>query len=154
MTPKDAVRGFRRLLRSAIVVFRNDAHAIHAARKQLKEEFRKNARVTSAKELREHFAGISEVDEMLRFNIVQARMNERGNYNVDLTREETRVALEAGKDLPLGVEVSPVDPSALGDPMLIKVTKSKGSNSGSSSSNSSSSGGCGGGKGKGSCSSC
>lgn len=126
MTRKDAVRGFRKILRSVIIVFRNDTGAIEAARKQLKEEFRKHAHVTNAKELKEHFVGISEVDEMLRFNIVQARMNNRGNYGVDLTREETKVVLEAGKDLPQGVEVAPVDASSLGDPMLIKITKSKG----------------------------
>jgi len=71
--------------------------------------------------------GIEEVDEMLRFNIVQGRMNERGNYDVDLTREETQTVLQAGQDLPMGVEMEPVDKSVLGDPTEIKIEKTSGS---------------------------
>ena len=130
-TQQDAMRGFRKLLRTVSVVFKDDTHAIETARETLKEEFRKNASVSDPKQLEEMFAGIDEVDQMLRFNIVQGRMNERGNYQVDLSREETQTMLEAGKDLPLGVEFTPVDASAVGDPSLIKVTKTKGKDKGS-----------------------
>jgi complex III assembly factor LYRM7 len=127
LTRQDAVHGFRRLLRSAVTVFGSDVYAVQAARAQLKEEFRKQSHVTEVKELKQLFAGIEEVDEMLRFNIVQGSLNERGNYDVDLTREETRTVLEAGKDLPLGVEMNPVDKSILGDASQIKIDKTSGS---------------------------
>jgi len=123
MSRQDAVRGFRKLLKTACVVFKDDNDAIEAARETLKEEFRKQAHVVDKKELEQMFAGIEEVEEMLRFNIVQGRMNERGNFDVDLSREETQAVLDSGKNLPQGVEFAPVDPSALGVAGMIKITK-------------------------------
>ena len=127
LSRQDAVHGFRRLLRTAVTVFGNDLHAIQTARVQLKDEFRRQSHVTEIKELKELFAGIEEVDEMLRFNIVQGKLNDRGNYEVDLTREEVQTMLEQGRDLPPGVEMSPVDKSILGDASQIKIEKTSGS---------------------------
>jgi hypothetical protein len=50
------------------------------ARLQLREEFLKNKNVTDPHDLAQLMRGVEEVDEMLRFNIVQGTMNERGNY--------------------------------------------------------------------------
>jgi len=130
MTRQDAVRGFRKLLKTACVVFKDDSDAIEAARDTLKEEFRKQAHITDKKHLQEMFAGIEEVEQMLRFNIVQGKINERGNFDVDLSREETQVVLDAGRDLPQGVEFTPVDPSALGQASMVTVTKTKASSKG------------------------
>ena len=75
-----ALNGYRRLLKSASIVFKNDSYALKQAKIQLKNEFIKNKYVTSSNELKQLFRGIDEVDEMLKFNIVQGKLNEKGNY--------------------------------------------------------------------------
>ena len=120
--------GFRRILRSAKLAFAGDTFALKQASVQLKEEFLRNSDVTDKSSLKELYKGVDEVDEMLRFNIVQGQMNEKGNFNVDLaTREEHRVVLESGKDQPHGVDISPIDQSSVGDADKVVLTKTKGS---------------------------
>ena len=46
-----AIRGFRKLYRSAKGMFGADQHAFAAARLELKNEFRKNRNVSNASEL-------------------------------------------------------------------------------------------------------
>ena len=89
-----ALAGYRKLLRTASIVFRDDVYAISQAKIKLREEFRKQAHVTDSSELRELFKGIDDVDEMLRFNIVQGKRNERGNYDMKI-REENQVTVGA-----------------------------------------------------------
>ena len=72
--------GFRKLLRTAKYVFKGDTFAITQARITLRQDFLKNKDVTDKLQLTELLRGIEEVDEMLRFNIVQGKLNERGNY--------------------------------------------------------------------------
>ena len=76
----NAINGYRRLLRSTRIVFKNDLYALKQARIQLKSEFIKNKNITNNNELVQLFQGIDEVDEMLKFNIVQGKLNEKGNY--------------------------------------------------------------------------
>ena len=45
-------------------------------------EFLKNKSVTDPDELKALFRGVEEVDEMLRFNVVQGELNENGNYGM------------------------------------------------------------------------
>lgn len=120
-----SLSGFRRLMRSARVVFGSDAFAFQNAKMQLKAEFRKNSAVTDAKQLSELYKGIDEVDEMLRFNIVQGSMNDQGNYAVDLSREETQVAIESGQSQPHGMPIEVIDKSAMGDASVIKIEQTK-----------------------------
>lgn len=72
--------GYRRLLKSATVLFKRDEFALTSARSELKLGFLKNKSVTDADELTALFRGIEEVDEMLRFNVVQGELNANGNY--------------------------------------------------------------------------
>ena len=76
----NAINGYRRLLRSTRNVFKNDSYALKQACLQLKSEFIKNKNITNNNELVLLLKGIDEVDEMLRFNIVQGKLNDRGNY--------------------------------------------------------------------------
>ena len=78
----NAINGYRRLLRSTRNVFKNDSFALKQARLQLKSEFIKNKNITNNNELVLLLQGIDEVDEMLRFNIVQGKLNDRGNYGM------------------------------------------------------------------------
>jgi len=131
-SPRVAVAGFRRLLRSAKLVFRADAFALSQAREQLRSEFRKHAQVSDAVELQQLLRGIDEVDEMLRFNIVQGTRNDRGNFEVRLEQPEHQVTLASGHDDPHGVDIAPIDKALLGDSASVTVTKTKGSKGSSS----------------------
>lgn len=124
-----ALGGFRRLLKSASVVFGGDAFALGQAKAQLREEFRRNRNVQDPGELQQLLQGIKEVDEMLRFNIVQGARNSRGNFEVKLAQPEHQVTIEAGQDRPHGVDIAPIDQSILGSPESVVVTRSKGSKS-------------------------
>ena len=116
--------GYRRLLRSARHAFKADVFAVDMARLQLREEFLKNKHVVDKAALDALLRGIDEVDEMLRFNVVQGTRNDRGNYEVGLAPEH-HVTIEAGQDLPHGPELAVADPSLLGTPSAVKVEKSK-----------------------------
>ncbi len=81
--------GFRRLLRARTKVFSDDVNAMEASRKQLRQEFLKQRNETDVKKIEKHLAGIKEVEEMLLFNVVQGRSNERGNYEVKIEPHHT-----------------------------------------------------------------
>ena len=78
---------------------------------------------------------------MLRFNIVQGTLNERGNYgmipfgrhyiilmccnaDVKLT-PENQVTVETKRDDPLGAELEPMDPSISGSPVRIDKVRNR-----------------------------
>jgi hypothetical protein len=73
---------YRRLLRSVQKAFQGDQFAMKQARNQLHQEFTKNKGISDPAALVELQQNIEEIDEMLRFHIVQGKLNERGNYEV------------------------------------------------------------------------
>ena len=75
-----AAAGYRRLLRASRVAFKDHEVAISDAREELRRNFYMNKDVTDETELKKLLIGIDEVEEMLKFNIVQGKRNERGNY--------------------------------------------------------------------------
>ena len=75
-----SLSGYRRLLKSSSLLFNRDKFALINAKIELKSEFLKNKGVTDPTELSSLLRGIEEVDEMLRFNVVQGSLNENGNY--------------------------------------------------------------------------
>ncbi|KAG5177216.1 hypothetical protein JKP88DRAFT_170348 [Tribonema minus] len=66
--------GYRSLLRTRLVVFKDDDRAIRASKMKLKEEFMKNKNVTDANKLASLLKGIEEVQQMLLHNVVQVRI--------------------------------------------------------------------------------
>jgi hypothetical protein len=72
--------GFRRLLKSAHVAFAKDQYAIRMARAQLREEFYKNRNVKDSSALVQLAKDVDDIEEMLRFNIVQGSLNQKGNF--------------------------------------------------------------------------
>lgn len=72
--------GYRRLVKSAAVTFSKDQFAFVSAKKELRIEFLKNKDVSDPVDLAGLLRGIDEIDEMLRFNVVQGVLNENGNY--------------------------------------------------------------------------
>ena len=81
-TSSSAAAGYRRLLKASKITFKNHEAAIKGAREELRSNFYKNKDVTDEMELKKLFLGINEVEEMLKFNIVQGERNERGNYGI------------------------------------------------------------------------
>jgi len=75
-----SLAAFRRLMRARAALFRGDEYALDASRAKLREEFQQRSGVTDARELDELLAGAAEVEELLRENVVQGTLNERGNY--------------------------------------------------------------------------
>jgi complex III assembly factor LYRM7 len=76
--------GYRRLLRSSRALFRGDAPVLAAARAELRAQFVAHASATEPELLRELLRGIDEAEELLRHNLVQGRINARGNVEVAL----------------------------------------------------------------------
>ena len=76
----DATAAFRRLMRARAALFRDDAYALRESRLKLREEFGAQAGVSDAAQVAELLRGADEVEELLRENVVQGRLNERDNY--------------------------------------------------------------------------
>lgn len=72
--------GYRKLLKSACVLFKQDDYALNNFKKVLREEFVKNKMVVDPLLLVQCSKDIEEADELLRFRLVQGKKNERGNF--------------------------------------------------------------------------
>ena len=70
---------YRRLLRSIDFAFGQDVKALRLARIQLKQEFVKNRHV-DPQVLPNLMKDVDDIDEMLRFHIVQGKKNEKGSF--------------------------------------------------------------------------
>ena len=80
--------GYRSLLKLRTQVFAGDALAASAAKIKIREEFEANKAVQDESEIKALIGGIKEVEDLLSMNIVQGRLNDRGNYEVKLTPED------------------------------------------------------------------
>eukprot|EP01035_Chromulina_nebulosa_P017492 gene17492-23046_t len=65
---------------------------------------------------------------MLRFHIVQGRLNDKGRYAVELSSEHL-VTVEASQDEPHGPSLEVVDKSINGEGVIVNKTSSNKSNS-------------------------
>ena len=72
--------GFRRLLKAANFAFQGDVRAQQQARQQLRVEFFRNKDVRDSTQLKTMEKDVADIEEMLRFNIVQGKKNEKGNF--------------------------------------------------------------------------
>lgn len=71
---------FRRLLRSAKYAFGRDRKALQLAALQLRSEFLKHKHVVDPKVLTTLYKDVDDVDEMLRYHIVQGVRTDEGSY--------------------------------------------------------------------------
>lgn len=76
-----SLAGYRRLIRRINITFAGDHKAIVNAKIQLKAAFMENRNSTA---LETHKQEIEEIDEFLRFHIVQAAKSVRGNFGRSL----------------------------------------------------------------------
>lgn len=72
--------GFRRLLKAAKFAFEGDARAIQGARTQLRTEFFRNKDIQEPEHLATLAKDVEDIEEMLRFHIVQGKRNQKGNF--------------------------------------------------------------------------
>lgn len=72
--------GYRKLLRSANVAFQGDATALSLARIKLRESFWENRNVSDTETLKQLTKDIDDIDEMLRFHIVQGVKENEGRF--------------------------------------------------------------------------
>jgi len=72
--------GFRRLLKSAQFAFAKDVYAIDMAKTQLRQEFLKNKNVSDPAILTQLSKDVDDIEEMLKFNIVQGNLSQKGNF--------------------------------------------------------------------------
>ncbi|CAN0520173.1 unnamed protein product [Ectocarpus sp. 12 AP-2014] len=77
---REVLGGYRRLMRVRMVAFKDDTTMLEASKQQLRIEFNKNKAVTDHSKIAGLIKGINEVEDMLKYNIAQARLNDRGNY--------------------------------------------------------------------------
>ncbi|CAM9776443.1 unnamed protein product, partial [Ectocarpus fasciculatus] len=77
---REVLGGYRRLMRIRVVAFKDDSTMLEASKQQLRIEFNKNKAVTDPSKIAGLIKGINEVEDMLKYNIAQARLNDRGNY--------------------------------------------------------------------------
>ena len=114
--------GYRSLLKLRSRVFAEDAMAATAAKVKIREEFEANKGVQDEKAIKALIGGIKEVEDLLSINIVQGRLNDRGNYEVKLTPEDLQ-----GKEHEM---VTHVDDRLTGQsPPVVERTKAKGKGS-------------------------
>mmetsp|Transcript_4118 Transcript_4118/g.7873 ORF Transcript_4118/g.7873 Transcript_4118/m.7873 type:complete len:128 (+) Transcript_4118:30-413(+) len=106
MAQRSAVLGgYRRLLRASRELFAGDRVALASSRVELRKNFLKHESETDPKVLQQLLTDIDEVETMMRENMLQAKLNERGNYEVELKVVPT----EPGSTCPPKFEPKPVD---------------------------------------------
>ncbi|CAM9130699.1 unnamed protein product [Ascophyllum nodosum] len=81
---REVLGGYRRLLRARLVAFKGDSTMLAASKQQLRLEFDNNKEIVNPKKIAGLIKGIDEVEGMLLHNIAQGRLNDRGNYAVNV----------------------------------------------------------------------
>jgi complex III assembly factor LYRM7 len=120
-----AISGYRRLLRASRVLFKDDKVATSSFRVEVRTHYEQNRNETNPDALREQLAGIDEAVEMMTQHLVQAKLNEKGNYSVAVPDGATFDNSESG----CGKEIQPVHTLKLRErPDSDEPTTSSGSN--------------------------
>ena len=78
---------YKSLHRARQSVFKNDNVALEAAKYKIREEFRKNAGEKDPVKIAELAKIAEETAVILRKTVVQAVMNENGNYKLNITED-------------------------------------------------------------------
>lgn len=76
----DAISIFRALLRVRREAFAGDKQALKLSAAQIRQEFEANRHVTDEATLSELLAQGREAVDFIALNVVQAKLNDRGNY--------------------------------------------------------------------------
>ncbi|GBG31581.1 Complex III assembly factor LYRM7 [Hondaea fermentalgiana] len=97
------VQGYRRLLRARGKLFNGDSRALRESQVALRAAFEVNRHEADANRINDMIKDIGEAEDMMLHGLVQARLNERGNYEM---QDVKPVDLGSG-------EFQPIDPAEL-----------------------------------------
>jgi complex III assembly factor LYRM7 len=78
-----ALAGFRHLLRAQRKAFKGDTVMQTGAVKEIRDNFKKNRDITDPEEVKKLVGACYEAADFLSTFVVQAKLNERGNYGKD-----------------------------------------------------------------------
>ena len=106
------------------MAFQGDALALEKSQEAIRAGFEMNRAATAESEIKEHLRGVAQAVEMLQFNVLQGKLNERGNYAVDIRPEQASFHSDADK-----IEISHMDEenTPLKPPPLVTSTKAESS---------------------------
>ncbi|XP_070549572.1 complex III assembly factor LYRM7-like [Ptychodera flava] len=78
---------FRSLHRTARNVFRGDQEALAVCRARINNEFQKHRHETDETKIQELLKLGAQVELVLKKTVVQAELNEKGNYKLNITKD-------------------------------------------------------------------
>mmetsp|Transcript_35318 Transcript_35318/g.79685 ORF Transcript_35318/g.79685 Transcript_35318/m.79685 type:complete len:128 (-) Transcript_35318:189-572(-) len=104
------IQGYRRLLRARLVAFQGDTLALNKSQEAIRQAFVEHRCETDGEKIRDLLRGVDQAEEMLKFHILQGKLNEQGNYSVPIPKEKAERM--AGHQLvtPLDEESIPAEP--------------------------------------------
>ncbi|KAK9831574.1 hypothetical protein WJX74_000763 [Apatococcus lobatus] len=89
---------YRVLLRSITAAFKGDAFMLQQSRREVRHKYQEAAGLTDPAEVQKKVAEAKEAADFIRTNVVQAQLNERGNFamqveehHADSTAEEAAI---------------------------------------------------------------
>ncbi|KAJ7520138.1 hypothetical protein O6H91_05G031700 [Diphasiastrum complanatum] len=85
---------FRALLRARKRCFAGDEQMLNASAQQIRSEFDQHRQISDQNELHRLLQQARETVEFLALNVVQAKLNDRGNYEMKLSKEHAGTSLE------------------------------------------------------------
>ncbi|KAK9829909.1 hypothetical protein WJX72_008604 [[Myrmecia] bisecta] len=85
---------YRTLLRSITTAFRGDASMLESARQEIRSKFKEAASLTDQQEISRRFAEGEEAADFIRTYVVQAKLNERGNFAMQVQPEHADTTAE------------------------------------------------------------
>lgn len=87
MSALQPITVYRQLLRSAATAFKGDAAMLAAARQEIRGQFEASRQVADPQQQQQMLAEGLEAAEFIRTQIVQAAVNDRGNYEMAISPE-------------------------------------------------------------------
>ncbi len=81
-------QSYRKLAKAAAMAFGKDLKALQVAKTSLRVEFLKNSHITDPVQLKACYFDVEDIEQMLRFNIVQGTKNDNGNYGEFIPRSQ------------------------------------------------------------------
>ena len=81
---KEALRTMRELLRSAQEAFRGDSFALRGAKVEIRKHYEKDRRLRGTEEVEKAIRSGREAARFLRENVLQGKMNVRGNFETTI----------------------------------------------------------------------
>ncbi|KAF2315426.1 hypothetical protein GH714_039199 [Hevea brasiliensis] len=94
MVRGEALIAYRALLRATRKSFAGDSVMLNASASEVRKKFEENRHVTSQTEIQRLLEEASEVSNFISTMIVQAKLNERGGYEVKLGQDHAGETLE------------------------------------------------------------